>query len=57
MFDNKNPFIVVTIPHSAMSDRNLKLHFTINHPGISKKYENGRDLGIFMQSLKIESHD
>lgn len=57
MFDNKNPFIVVTIPRSAMSDRNLKLHFTINHPGISKKYENGRDLGIFMQSLKIESHD
>lgn len=53
-FDNKNPYIDVLIPSSIMSDNILNLHFTIDHSGVSVKYEN-RDLGLFVQQMKIEA--
>ena len=37
-----------------MSDNILNLHFTIDHSGVSVKYEN-RDLGLFVRQMKIEA--
>ena len=53
VFDNKNPNVNAIIPSSVMSGEILNLHFTIEHSGVSVKYEN-RDLGLFVQQMKIE---
>ena len=54
VFDNTNSLHSFIIPSTVIESDKLKIHFTIDHPGISVKYEDGRDLGIFMNNLKIE---
>ena len=54
VFDNTNSLHSFIIPSTVIESDKLKIHFTIDHPGISIKYEDGRDLGIFMQKMKID---
>lgn len=53
--DNKKSLHSFIVPSMAIKKDILKLHFTIDNSGVSMKYENGRDLGIFMQNLKIDA--
>ena len=42
------------IPASLVGSGLLNIHFAIDKPGISVQYEDGRDLGMFVNSLVIE---
>lgn len=54
-FDSRAKFSFV-IPANYISSDELNLYFSIDQPGISVQYEvDGRDLGLILERLKIES--
>ena len=56
IFDNKNPVYSFKIPSSVISDDMVNVHFSIDHSGVHKeKLADGRDLGIFLQWMKIDA--
>ena len=55
LFKNEKSLYSFSIPSTVIDKNVLKLHFTIDHSGISVNYEDGRDLGIFMKRLKIDA--
>lgn len=54
IFDKPDLLCSFVIPSSIVNDSLINIRFSIDHTGVSVIPEGGRDLGIFMQKLKIE---
>ena len=54
VFNNSDSLFSFIIPSSVINDNLINIRFSIDHPGISLVREGKRDLGIFLQRLRIK---